>query len=142
VEERDGEIEYIQSSSITVDEAGRLKARGPKINIPELALQYQWQSKTGPKSGAQGIISVECRMRARYGYNLGDRLLDPSSAGPDTPSFCVNSFFGVRFNSLKGKDGYFRRSAFGLRAYWGNCPYGEFRSIPGFSQIGLCLIFQ
>lgn len=101
----------------------------------ELWLQYQYQSPTS-KHGFQGIASAEIRNRALYGYTYNGVGLQE-----ERRIFTYNIFLGVRYNT-PGYDGYFSRFALGLRGYYGNCPYGQFRNLPNFAQVGLSLIFQ
>jgi len=113
----------------------------PHMSPWEAYLQYQYQSPTG-KRGWQGIASAEVRNRALYGYDL-TALKDSEQTDPrqDSRRFTYNIFVGARYN-IKGYDGYLSRVSFGIRAYHGNCPYGMFRSVDNFSQIGTCVIFQ
>ncbi len=113
----------------------------PRVSPWEAYLQYQFQTNTHP-SGIQGVVSAEIRDRAVYGYDLtlreGEEETSPVS---DSRRLTFNLFAGVGYN-LPGYDGYFSRFTAGVRAYRGNCPYGQFRGIDRYSQIGLCLIFQ
>lgn len=113
----------------------------PRVSPWEAYLQYQYQSPTS-RHGFQGIASVEVRNRVRYGYDLMLREGE-SETCPQTDSrrFTYNVFLGARYN-IPGYDGYFSRVAFGLRAYYGICPYGMFRSIDNFTQTGIILMFQ
>ena len=114
----------------------------PKSSPWELYLQYQYQSPTS-KHGFQGIASAEIRNRALYGYDLYAKRtpgVEPV-LGPDSRIFTYNVFMGVRYNT-PNYDGCFSRFAFGLRAYHGNCPFGEFRSLRNYSQLGFCMIFE
>jgi len=140
VEERDGDVFQVPSATIVTDKAGYLLAHGPGITSPEWYFQYQWQTRTAP-CGIQGIVSAELRGRAMYGYDLS--IKEPSGktvTTSDKRSLSVNFFAGLRYNG--GSDAYLSRAALGIRAYFGNCPYGQFRSIPRYSQIGLCLMFM
>lgn len=140
VEERDGQIDQVPGSHPEKTAAGTDMSFGPKIRMPEWYLQYQWQSRTA-KCGIQGIVSAELRGRALYGYDLGAMAgAAPAAATEDSLRLTVNSFVGIRYNG--GRDGYLSRFAFGIRAYYGNCPYGMFRSVRDFSQVGACIIFQ
>ena len=113
----------------------------PRISPWEANLQYQYQSPTS-KQGWQGIISAEIRNRALYGYDLTAlNGIPESKPKQDSRCFTYNIFVGARYN-IKGYDSYLSRVSFGIRAYHGNCPYGMFRSIDNFSQIGTCVIFQ
>lgn len=107
----------------------------------EAFLQYQYQSPTS-RHGFQGIASIEVRNRECYGYDLTVLTTDyPKRLQPEKRVFTYNVFIGARYN-IPGYDGYFSRFALGLRAYYGNCPYGQFRSIDKYSQIGVCMVFE
>ena len=107
----------------------------------ELYLQYQYQSPTS-KHGFQGIASAEIRNRECYGYDLTVlETDDPKCRQDERRVFTYNVFVGARYNT-PAYSGPFSRVAFGIRAYHGNCPFGEFRSIDNYSQIGACLMFQ
>lgn len=101
----------------------------------EVWLQYQYQTKA-TQGGLQGIASVEIRNRALYGYTYNGIGLQE-----ERRIFTYNAFIGLRYNT-PGYDGYFSRFALGLRGYYGNCPYGQFRNLPNFAQVGISLIFQ
>ena len=112
-----------------------------KRNPWELYFQYQYQSPTS-KHGFQGIASMEIRNRECYGYDLTTlKTDDPKKLQKDKRVFTYNIFVGARYNT-PGYDGYFSRIALGVRAYHGNCPYGQFRSISNYSQIGVSLMFE
>ena len=124
-----------------IDPYGTEKVPYAKRNPWELYLQYQYQSPTS-KHGFQGIASIEIRNRECYGFDLSVLATDdPKNLQKDKRVFTYNIFAGARYNT-PGYDGYFSRIAFGLRAYHGNCPYGQFRSISNYSQIGFCLMFE
>ncbi len=107
----------------------------------ELYLQYQYQSPTS-KHGFQGIVSAEVRNRECYGFDLTVLETDnPKRRQDERRVFTYNIFVGARYNTPK-YDGPFSRVALGIRAYHGNCPYGEFRSIGNYSQIGACMLFE
>ena len=107
----------------------------------ELFLQYQYQSPTS-KHGFQGIASAEIRNRECYGYDLNALKTDnPINLQAEKRIFTYNVFVGARYNT-PDYDGYFSRVALGVRAYHGNCPYGQFRSIDKYSQIGVCMIIE
>lgn len=101
----------------------------------EVWLQYQYQTKA-TQGGLQGIVSAEIRNRALYGYTYnGEGTQD------ERRIFTYNLFAGLRINA-PNYSGVFSRFAVGVRAYHGNCPYGQFRNLPKYTQIGLSLIFQ
>ncbi|MCQ2345179.1 MAG: hypothetical protein MJZ82_00230 [Paludibacteraceae bacterium] len=107
----------------------------PKNSPFELFLQYQYQSQVS-RHGFQALVSAEIRNRVLYGYtSTGDGKQDERRV------FTYNVFVGPRFN-FAYYDGYFSRVAVGFRAYYGNCPYGQFRNIPSYAQFGLSLIFD
>ena len=112
----------------------------PRLSPWEAYLQYQYQSPSS-RHGIQGIASAEVRNRAVYGYDLtlrqGAIETDPV---PDYRRFTYSLFVGMRYN-IPHYDGYFSRYALGLRAYYGNCPYGQFRNIDGYCQWSFTLIF-
>lgn len=118
---------------------GDQTAASPTPSLPiEAYLQYQYQSPTS-KRGFQGIASAEVRNRAKYGYTFTS-ITSPSLT-IDSRVFTYNIFVGCRYNTPH-YDGYFSRIAFGVRAYHGNCPYGQFRNINNFNQASICLIFE
>lgn len=109
----------------------------PSLPI-EAFLQYQYQSPTS-KHGFQGIASIEARNRAKYGYEIS--TTNSTASHVDSRVFTCNIFVGCRYNT-PNYDGYFSRIAFGVRAYHGNCPNGQFRNIENFNQASFCLIFE
>lgn len=123
------------------EEDGDASLTQPRLSPWEAYLQYQYQSPTG-RHGFQGIASGEVRNRALYGYNLDNRTTDSQPLmQAESRVFTYNVFLGARYNTPR-YDGYFSRIALGIRAYHGNCPYGEFRSIRSFSHIGVCLMLE
>jgi len=124
-----------------VDPRGTEKVPYSQRNPWELYLQYQYQSPTS-RHGFQGIASAEIRNRECYGYDLNVKTSDANPVmQPERRVFTYNIFMGARYNT-PNYDGYFSRIALGVRAYHGNCPYGQFRSIRNYSQIGVCLMFE
>lgn len=122
-----------------IDQAdGDSKCASPRRSPWEAYLQYQYQSPTS-RHGFQGIGSAELRNRALYGYDLLAK--DNTTCPIEKRIFTVNLFAGVRYN-MPHYDGYFSGISIGWRFYYGNCPYGQFRSIPNYLQTGLCLIFD
>ncbi len=115
---------------------------GDEIQIQrvEAYFQYQYQTPTS-RHGFQGIVSAEIRNRVVYGYDLTAKEDDEDSGSSDYRRFTYNLFLGMRYN-IPGYDGYFSRFAFGVRLYHGNCPFGHFRSIDNFSQVGVAFVFQ
>ena len=107
----------------------------------ELYFQYQYQSPSS-KHGFQAIASAEIRNRECYGYDLIALTTDnPKNLQQEKRVFTYNIFIGARYNT-PDYDGYFSRIALGVRAYHGNCPYGQYRSISNYSQIGVSLMFE
>jgi len=124
-----------------VDPRGTKKVPYWQRNPWELFLQYQYQSPTS-RHGFQGIASAEIRNRECYGYDLNALKTDnPIPRKAEKRVFTYNIFVGARYNT-PNYDGYFSRVALGIRAYHGNCPYGQFRSIDNYSQIGACMIIE
>lgn len=113
-----------------------------KRNPWEVYVQYQYQSPSS-RHGFQGIASVEIRNRECYGYDLTavNGQLSEISFQKEKRVFTYNVFIGARYNTPE-YDGPFSRIALGVRAYHGNCPFGQFRSIDNYSQIGVCLLFE
>ena len=103
-------------------------------------MQYQYQSPTS-KHGFQGIASAEIRNRALYGYDLSNREGETPLLQDEGRVFTYNVFLGARYCAPRYHRIYSHWSL-GIRAYHGNCPYGQFRNIKNFNQIGLCLIIE
>ena len=112
----------------------------PKVSPWEAYLQYQYQSPTS-KHGFQAVVSAEVRNRVVYGYDLFLKEGEKDIAPADYRRFTYNAFFGVRYN-VPDYDGFFGRFAIGARVYYGNCPYGQFRSVDNFSMLGMTIIYQ
>ncbi len=124
-----------------VDPRGTAKVPYIQRNPWELFFQYQYQSPSS-KHGFQGIASLEIRNRECYGYDLSVLQTDaPKRLQKDKRVFTYNIFVGARYNT-PAYDGPFSRIAVGVRAYHGNCPYGQFRSIDNYSQIGVSMMFE
>ena len=111
-----------------------------RLSPVEAYFQYQYQTPTS-RHGFQGIVSAEIRNRVVYGYDLTAKEDDEDSGSSDYRRFTYNLFLGMRYN-IPGYDGYFSRFALGVRLYHGNCPFGHFRSIDNFSQVGVAFVFQ
>jgi hypothetical protein len=115
----------------------------------EIYLQYQFQSNTFSR-GFQIIASVEYRLRERYKYpfSYSGNLNDYLENNPDILEIynnrnlvnCFNFFGGIRYNNPKAN--YFSKIGIGVRYYFGINPYGQFRSIPNYSQFGIAVIFE
>lgn len=127
--------------SSIIDPKGTKAVPYGKRNPWEIYLQYQYQSPSS-KHGFQGIASAEIRNRECYGYDLSVTNADnPKNMQPERRVFTYNIFVGARYNTPT-YDGPFSRIALGVRAYHGNCPYGQFRSISNYSQIGVSMMFE
>lgn len=107
----------------------------PRLSPWEAYLQYQYQSPAS-KHGFQAVVSAEVRNRALYGYTYNG-----VGTQPEKRVFTYNVFVGARYNT-PNYSGYFSRFIVGLRAYHGNCPYGQFRDINNYNQLSLSIIFQ
>ena len=112
----------------------------PKMSPFEAYFQYQYQTPTS-RHGLQGVVSAEIRNRVVYGYDLLLKKGEIDHAPSDYRRFTYNVFMGLRYN-IPGYDGYFSRFSVGARFYHGNCPYGHYRSIDNYSQLGFSLVFQ
>lgn len=123
------------------EEDGEASLTQPRRSPWEAYLQYQYQSPTS-RHGIQGIVSAEVRNRAVYGYDLNNKTTDNQPIMQNEGrAFTYNVFVGGRYNTPR-YDGYFSRIAVGIRAYHGNCPYGQFRNIRGFSHVGLSVMIE
>lgn len=143
IEPRDGDVNSLPSDKApAIGYGNMLKRYGPSRMPVEVWLQYQFQSPCS-KHGFQGIASAEVRNRALYGYDLTatTNAAEPIYTDGDPRRFTYNVFVGARYN-MRNYDGIFSRFALGLRAYYGVCPYGMFRSVDKFTQIGVCFIYQ
>ena len=87
------------------------------------------------------MASAEIRNRVVYGYDLSLKQGQTDHSPDDYRRFTYNIFLGARYN-IPGYDGYFSRFNLGVRLYHGNCPYGHYRSIDNFSQVGFSMIWQ
>lgn len=119
---------------------GNASLAHPAMSPFELYFQYQYQTPTS-RHGFQGVISAEIRNRVVYGYDLSLKDGETDNSRPDYRRFTYNLFLGMRYN-IPGYDGYFSRFVLGVRLYHGNCPFGHFRSIDNYSQIGVSFVFQ
>ena len=122
------------------EEDGDASLAQPRLSPWEAYLQYQYQSPTS-KHGFQGIASAEIRNRALYGYDLSNREGEMPVLQEEGRVFTYNVFLGARYCAPR-YHGIYSHWSLGIRAYHGNCPYGQFRNIKNFNQIGLCLIIE
>lgn len=111
-----------------------------RVSPWEAYLQYQFQSPA-TRLGLQAVASYELRNRVKYGYDLSLVEGEFDNPMPDSRSFSHNVFVGLRVHSRRYR-GYFSTKSFGIRYYHGICPYGMFRSIAGYSSIGISVIVQ
>ena len=105
----------------------------------EFHIQYQYQSPYFSR-GFQAIVSAEYRLRQRYKYSYSY-----SGVGPDTYKEhnlvnCFNFFTGIRYDNRSNN--YFSKIGIGARYYFGLNPYGQYRSMPHFRQLGMAIIFE
>jgi hypothetical protein len=115
----------------------------------ELYIQYQYQSPLFSR-GFQIIASAEYRLRERYKYPfsysgaMNDSLQNNrgklEAYERSNLVNCFNFFAGLRYDNQKSN--YFSKIGIGTRYYVGINPYGQFRSMPYFQQIGLAVIFE
>ena len=106
----------------------------------EAYFQYQYQTSES-RHGNQGIISAEIRNRVVYGYDLTLKNGETDNSPSDYRRFTYSLFLGMRHN-IPGYDGYFSSFSIGARLYHGNCPFGQFRSIDDYTQVGVSFVFQ
>lgn len=113
------------------------------ISPYEFYFQYQFQSNTNPKLNIQYIASIELRNKVRFNYPFytyidGNSYIENKGVGER--SWNLNAFIGLRYNNPKLMK--YNRFGAGIRYYYGINPYGQFRSIPNYTQIGLILFFE
>lgn len=115
----------------------------PRMSPWEAYLQYQYQSPTS-KHGFQAVVAAEIRNRTLYGYPVFE-WNETEGMSYELQSekrvFTYNIFVGARFCNPR-YDGYFSRFALGVRAYHGNCPYGQFRNHKNYNHIGVSIVFE
>jgi hypothetical protein len=107
----------------------------------EVIAQYQYQSPPFSK-GFQVVASAEYRLRERHKYPFSYSGSMKNSFQDDPPNLvnCFNIFAGIRYDNQKSN--YFSKIGMGVRYYFGLNPYGQFRSMPEYQQIGLMVIFE
>jgi len=107
----------------------------------ELYLQYQYQSPPFSK-GFQVITSVEYRLRERhkYPFSYSGSMEGAYQDNPPNLVNCFNIYAGIRYDNQKPN--YFSKIGIGMRYYFGLNPYGQYRSMPYYSQVGLVAIFE
>lgn len=141
IDEREGDIYQAPSAAerITKNPLGYRYVPGPRNRRQEYYLQYQYQSKA--RYGFQAVFSSELRSRVVYGFDLNAKVGDaPSSATGDGRTLAITAFAGVRYN--RSRNSQMNHMSLGVRYYRGNCPYGQFRSVADFSQLGFSLIYE
>jgi len=107
----------------------------------EIYLQYQYQSPLFSR-GFQIITSVEYRLRERHNYpfSYSGSLEGSYKDNPPDLVNCFNVFAGIRYDNQKPN--YFSKVGIGARYYFGLNPYGQYRSMPYYNQVGLVAIFE
>ena len=115
----------------------------------EIYTQYQFQSNPFFKN-FQTIASFEYRLRERYKYPFSysgklDEFLENKPYILELLKSrnlvgCFNYFLGIRYSNPTPN--YFSKIGIGFRYYSGINPYGQFRSLPNYRQLGLALIFE
>jgi len=107
----------------------------------EFYLQYQYQSPLF-SHGFQIIASAEYRLRERhkYPFSYSGSMKDSFQDNPPNLVNCYNIYAGIRYDNQKNN--YFSKIGIGARYYLGLNPYGQFRSMPYYNQIGLVAIFE
>jgi len=107
----------------------------------ELYLQYQFQSPPFSR-GFQVIASVEYRLRERhkYPFSYSGSLAGSYQDNPPNLVNCFNIYAGIRYDNQKPN--YFSKIGIGARYYFGLNPYGQYRSMPYYNQVGLVAIFE
>ena len=106
----------------------------------ELYIQYQFQSPLFWQK-FQIIASIEYRLRERYRYPFSYSETTSDITYNETNLVnCFNFFAGIRLDNKKNN--YFSKIGMGIRYYTGINPYGQFRSMPYFNQLGFAIIFE
>jgi hypothetical protein len=126
--------------SVLESEADTSLVKPSKIPV-ELYLQYQFQSPLSSR-GFQAIASVEYRLRERHKYPFSYSGSMEGSYKDNPPNLvnCFNVLAGIRHDNQKSN--YFSKIGMGARYYFGINPYGQFRSMPYYHQIGFMAIFE
>jgi hypothetical protein len=114
-----------------------------EVPVPDLvggSRLYQFQSPLFLR-WFQIIASGEYRLRERFNYPFSysgakDEFLHEDAIFVN----CFNVFAGIRY--VNPNRGFFSKIGIGLRYYVGINPYGQFRSMPHFQQIGLVALFE
>jgi len=106
----------------------------------EFFIQYQFQSALFSR-GFQIIASAEYRLRERYKYPFSySGSMSDDTFKESNIANCFNIFAGIRYDNQKPD--YFSKIGIGFRYYIGINPYGQFRSMPYYSQFGVAAIFE
>ena len=115
---------------------------GPSKFPFEIYIQYQFQSQLF-FTGFQLIASAEYRLRERYNYPYSySRNNQHILFQTENTSLvnCFNIFTGIRY--VNQNRNYFSKIGIGVRYYTGINPYGQFRSMPSYRQLGFAIIFE
>jgi hypothetical protein len=118
-----------------------------RSRIPfELYTQYQYQSPLFAR-GFQIIASTEYRLRERYKYPFAYGAVNDSSGreilyttGSNNLAHCFDFLVGIRHDNQKPN--YFSKIGIAARYYYGINPYGQFRSMPKYHQVGMMAFFE
>jgi len=106
----------------------------------EFFIQYQFQSPLFSR-GFQIITSIEYRLRERYKYPFSySGSMSDDTFNKSNLANCFNFYAGVRYDNQQPN--YFSKIGMGIRYYVGINPYGQFRSMPYYSQFGMVVIFE
>ncbi|MDR0908639.1 MAG: hypothetical protein LBM77_02635 [Spirochaetaceae bacterium] len=102
-------------------------------------LQDQFQTASfGP--GFQGIASIELRIRDRHRYPIG------YSTKMDSPEIhfvpCVNLLLGIRYYRPNSENDFYSKIGLAFRYYYGINPYGQYRSLLNYQQMGICILLE
>ena len=107
----------------------------------EIFIQYQFQSPLF-YTGFQIIASAEYRLREQYNYpySYSENNQQFWVQSENTLVNCFNLFAGIRY--VNQNRNYFSKIGIGVRYYSGINPYGQFRSMPSYRQMGIAVIFE
>ncbi|MBP1629706.1 MAG: hypothetical protein H6Q15_599 [Bacteroidetes bacterium] len=127
---------------------GDIKLLNSKESPFEFYFQLEYQTNTSKNSNLQGVFSFECRSRVNYLFN--DYIKKMEYYEPiredgifnfnEMNWFNLNFFAGFRYNNPRLMK--LHRLGFGLRYYHGIIPYGQFRNLMDFNQLGFSILFE
>jgi hypothetical protein len=118
-----------------------------RSRIPfELYVQYQYQSPLFWR-GFQIITSAEYRLRERYKYPYAYGAVNNANGreilyatGSNNVAHCFDILVGIRYDNRKVNS--FSKIGIAARYYYGINPYGQFRSMPDYHQVGVMAFFE